>query len=66
MKAAIALDKWKLPIFKKHLDKAGFKYTKHPGLTKDSVTLTVKTESISRLKPVVIAANSEAARTKVH
>ena len=33
MNAGIAIDAWKLTIFKKHLDDAGYEYTEHPGLT---------------------------------
>lgn len=58
--AAIALDAYKLPIFKKHLDAAAYKYTEHPISTSGMVILKVSCEWISDLQPVVEAANSEA------
>lgn len=59
MTAAIALDAWKLPIFKRHLEAAGYSYTEHPGLTADMLILKVKTERISDLQPVVERAQME-------
>jgi hypothetical protein len=44
MIAGVVIDDWKLPIFKRHLDAAGFTYTQHPGVTKDTITLKVLTE----------------------
>ena len=62
--AAIAIDDWKLEIFKKHLDKAGYKYKKCKGLTENMFILSVKTKSIAKLQPVVKAAQIEAAEYK--
>ena len=62
--AAIAIDDWKLEIFKKHLDKAGYAYEKCKGLTENMLILSVKTKSIAKLKPIVEAANKEAAWVK--
>jgi hypothetical protein len=64
MKIGIAIDSWKLPIFKKHLDKAGFAFTENPGLSKDTLTLMVECEWIGTLKPIVEAANRECAKVK--
>ena len=61
MKAAIAIDEWKLPIFARHLSKAGHSYKKEPGVTKDTLLLTVETEDAKALEGVVRAANTEAA-----
>ena len=58
--AGVVIDDWKLSIFKRHLDAAGFTYTQHPGLTKDTLLLKVKTEWISTLQPVIEAAQKEA------
>lgn len=55
----IAIDDWKLPVFKRHLDRAGYAYTEHPGLTKNTLLLKVKTEFVSDLQPVVEAAQKE-------
>lgn len=61
MKAGVVIDDWKLAIFKKHLDAAGFQYTQHPGVTKDTILLQVTTEWVHTLQPVVMAANGECA-----
>ena len=63
LKAAIAIDDWKLPIFERHLSQAGYAYEQGPGLTADTLLLTVKTKNIVALESVVRAANTEAART---
>jgi hypothetical protein len=46
----IALDIFKVPFFKMKLEAEGYEYTLHPGLTKDTAILKVKTESIEKLK----------------
>jgi len=33
MKAGVAVDDWKLPVFRKLLSEAGFEFTECPGLT---------------------------------
>ena len=66
MKASIVLDDWKLPIFKRHLEGAGFTYTRHSGVTEGTMTLTVETELLTKLSGVVKAANSEVAKSKFH
>jgi hypothetical protein len=65
MKVAVAIDDWKLPIFKRHLSDDGFDFEQHPGLTSDTLTLTVITSSIDGLEKVVRAANAEAQREKL-
>lgn len=60
----IVIDDWKLEIFKKHLDKAGYTYEQSQGLTEDTLILSVKTKSIAKLQPVVKAANTAAAKEK--
>jgi hypothetical protein len=66
-KAGIVIDNWKLPIFERHLTKAGYAYKWTPGFTEDTGVLTVEltrpTEAAT-LHPIVKAANDEAARTK--
>jgi hypothetical protein len=57
--AGIAIDSWKLPIFKKHLEAAGYAYTQHLGLTADTLLLKVKTERLALLLPIVKKANAE-------
>ena len=63
LKAAIVIDDWKLPIFERHLAQAGYAYEKGPGLTANTLLLTVKTENVEALGVVVKAANTEAAMT---
>lgn len=61
MKAAIVIDDWKLPIFERRLVHAGYSYMKHPGVTNDTLTLSVITDDVKALAKVVRAANAEAA-----
>lgn len=60
MKAGVAIDKYKLDTFKKHLDKAGFKYTVHDGITPNTLLLQVECEFASDLQPIIQAANDAA------
>ena len=62
MKAAIAIDEWKLSIFERRLTGNGYAFEKCPGLTEGTLILTVKTENIDALGVVIKEANSEAAR----
>lgn len=39
--AAIAIDRWKFPIFKRRLENAGFTFTENPGLTANTMILKV-------------------------
>lgn len=63
MKAGIALDDWKLPVFRQRLTEAGYTYedagAPMPGLT----MLTVHFTDQEALTKVVRAANEECART---
>jgi hypothetical protein len=60
--AGVFIDDWKLPVFKRHLDKAGYNYEVRPGLTEDTLKLMVKFEWVSKLQPVIEAANEECAK----
>lgn len=62
--AAVLIDDWKLPIFERHLKKAGYKYEVKTGVTKDTLTLRVKYEWVAELQPVIVAANQECADTR--
>ncbi len=66
MKAGIALDDWKLPIFRKRLEEAGFTYSDAgapaPGVTVLAVVATP--ETIERLSQVVLQCQEEAAAQK--
>jgi len=60
MIAGVAIDPWKLEIFKRHLDKAGFKYEVTVG---DPITvISVTTEYAFILQPIIEAAQRECAR----
>lgn len=63
-KAAIIIDRWKLPIFKKHLGAAGYSYIEQRALIKDLLTLTIKFEWIADLKPIIDAAEAECQANK--
>ena len=39
MRVGIAIDRWKLPIFNKHLAAAGLKHSSGPGVTDDTMLL---------------------------
>lgn len=58
---AVAIDKWKLAIFKRHLDAASCTYDELPGVTADTMILKVKCHSIAPLKKVIEAAVAECA-----
>jgi len=62
--AAVVIDAWKLPTFKRHLDAAGRTYSEHPGIDKGTLTLRVKYEWVADLKPIIEAANTECANAK--
>lgn len=59
--AAVILEPRKLPIFKKHLDAAGYTYTEQPGPQMGTLMLKVQYEWVAELKPVIEAAQKEAA-----
>lgn len=62
-KAAIAIDDWKLSIFERCLEQAGYQF-KNAGLfTTGTLILQVETTNLVALGVVVKAANDEAART---
>lgn len=58
-KAAVLIDSWKLPVFQRHLDAAGYTYREAPGVTDDTITLQVDYEFVANLKPIIEAANRE-------
>lgn len=56
--AAVPIDAWKLDIFKRHLDEAGYTYTQHQFLI-NTILLKVQYEWVAELFPVVEAAQAE-------
>lgn len=66
MKAGVILERWKLPIFKRRLEAAGWTFEQFPGLTPDLATLQVLyTDQPDRdaLQVVLAAAMAEAKST---
>ena len=63
---AIAIDDWKLPVFERHLTEAGYAFEKGPGVTPDTLTLTVLTSAVLALGAVIQAANTEARKSRSH
>lgn len=64
MKAGIAIDDWKLPIFERHLSQSGYAFVNAGRLIAGTLLLTVETTNQEALMAVVKAANTEAAMTK--
>jgi hypothetical protein len=60
--AAVVIDNWKLPIFVKHLDKAGYSYTVHPKTVTKITVLRVQYEWVSEIQPIIEAANKECSK----
>jgi hypothetical protein len=59
MRAGIAVDNWKLPVFRKRLTHAGYEYQDGGPLVGDTTLLTVETDNILALKKVLEACQSE-------
>jgi hypothetical protein len=64
MKAGIAVDDWKLPVFRKRLTAAGYKYEDGGALTSGVTLLTVKTNNMFALKKVLEECQAECAEMK--
>lgn len=63
-KAGVVIDNWKLPVFKRVLDDAGFAYEQAPGVTKDTITLMVEYDFVSKLQPYIENAQNECRKRK--
>lgn len=61
--AGIVIDAWKLPIFEKWLKRHGYEYEKSASFIPETLTLRVKTLSVSALQDVLTMASNEADRT---
>lgn len=62
MKSGIAVDDWKLPVFRRRLSEAGYEYDDAGALTDGTTLLTVHTDNIFALKAVLEACQSECRR----
>ena len=63
-KAGVMIDDWKLPVFKRILDDAGYVYEQLPGLTKNTINLMVQYEFVSELQPYIEKAQNECRKKK--
>ena len=66
IKPLIAIDSWKLKIFEKRLNDANFMWEVSHGVAKDMLFIKLKTNRIVELAHVVMAANNECKRSKLH
>lgn len=64
MKAGIAVDNWKLPVFRERLTEAGYKYADAGPLPGDTTLLTVETNDMLRLKRVLEECQTECREKK--
>ena len=66
LKSAIVIDSWKLKIFKKTLNEAGYEFDEHPGVTPTTLCLIVETDCPGNLHKFVTKANPLAANSKAN
>ena len=64
MKAGIAVDNWKLPVFRKRLEKAGYAYVDGGAITPDATLLTVETDDALALKAILEKCQRECAANR--
>lgn len=62
MKAGIAIDDWKLPVFRERLTSAGYAYADGGPLTANTTLLTVETHDMLSLKKIIEKAQLECVR----
>jgi hypothetical protein len=58
------MDDWKLPVFRKHLDAAGYQYEEPVPFSPGVVILKVRCEWVHKLQPVIEAAQAECAKQR--
>ncbi len=61
-KAGIAVDDWKLPVFRRQLTAAGFEYEDRGPLTGDTTMLAVETDDVPRLAALLKDCQAECAK----
>ena len=64
MKAGIAVDDWKLPVFRRRLEAAGYSYTDAGRLIGDTTLLQVETNDMLKLKKVLEECQAECREMK--
>jgi hypothetical protein len=63
MKAGIAVDDWKLPVFRRRLTEAGYTYEDAGPLTGAVTLLKVETDNLLKLKATLEECQAECAKT---
>ena len=66
IKIGIAIDPWKLKIFKKVFDEAGYTYDVKEGASMTVLRVDIEAEDTSKLQPIVAKANNIAKNSKKH
>lgn len=61
--AGIVIDPWKLAIFTRHLNQAGYAFINDGNVSDEALALRVETTNLEALAGVVTAANTECRRT---
>lgn len=64
VKIGVVIDSWKLPIFERHLNNAKYNFVQTPGVTSNTLLLSVYTDNPKFLEIVCRSAQKEAARKK--
>lgn len=64
LKIAIVLDDWKLPIFKETLDNEGYEYSEAKGPTPGCITISIETNNVNKLAPIIKKMNKKARKFK--
>ncbi len=65
MRAGIAVDDWKLPVFRRRLSEAGYEYLDGGALTEGTTLLTVETSDMLALKRVIEECQSDCRKIAV-
>lgn len=66
MKAGITVDNWKLPVFRRRLDDAGYAYEDGGPLIGDTTLLTVQTDDMLALKKLIEKCQAECRKDPPH
>jgi hypothetical protein len=65
MKAGIAVDDWKLPLFRKRLSEAGYNYSDDGALTHNTTLLSIETYDVLALKNVIERCQAECRKQRL-
>lgn len=64
LKAGIAVDDWKLPVFRRRLEAAGYEYHDAGAFVGETTFLTVNTDNMLALKKVLEDCEAECRKLK--